>query len=57
MKNLLAFTALLAAGYWLGSRRPQKKFQHSVVITADGRALSGVLQLELDRKGRVLGHG
>jgi len=30
-------------------------YKHTVVITADGRALSGVLQLELDRNGRVLG--
>jgi len=32
-------------------------YKHTVVITADGRALSGVLQLELDRNGRVLGRG
>jgi tape measure domain-containing protein len=30
-------------------------YKHTVVITADGRALSGALQLELDRMGRVLG--
>jgi tape measure domain-containing protein len=30
-------------------------YKHTVVITADGRALSGALQLELDRLGRVLG--